>query len=60
MGNLKAESGLQSNILQTSFVSKLSLTSEEYTKHVDNKSYTNFTNDGAGYGLAQWTYHTRK
>ena len=27
---------------------------------MDNGSYKNFVNDGAGYGLAQWTFHTRK
>lgn len=60
MGNLYAESGLQSNILQISFQKSLNLTSEEYTKRVDNNLYTNFVNDKAGYGLAQWTYYSRK
>ena len=32
----------------------------EYTKAVDNNTYTNFVRDSAGYGLAQWTYYTRK
>jgi hypothetical protein len=27
---------------------------------VDSGSYANFSFDGAGYGLAQWTYFTRK
>ena len=31
-----------------------------YTEAVDNGTYTNFVNDKAGYGLAQWTYYTRK
>lgn len=31
-----------------------------YTAAVDNGSYTNFTHDSAGYGLAQWTYWSRK
>jgi hypothetical protein len=31
-----------------------------YTVAVDNGSYTNFTHDSAGYGLAQWTYWSRK
>jgi len=31
-----------------------------YTKAVDNKTYNNFIHDSAGYGLAQWTYYTRK
>ena len=32
----------------------------EYTAAVDNGSYTNFVHDKAGYGLAQWTYYSRK
>lgn len=60
MGNLYAESGLRSNNLQNNFEGKLCLSDEEYTAQVDSGSYPNFSRDGAGYGLAQWTYHTRK
>lgn len=60
MGNLYAESGLLPNNLQNTFNSKLGLSDEEYTKRVDNGTYTNFVNDSAGYGLAQWTYWSRK
>lgn len=60
MGNLYAESGLMPTNLQNNYESKLCLTDAEYTRQVDNGSYTNFSRDGAGYGLAQWTYHTRK
>ena len=60
MGNLYAESGLNPKNLQNSFNKKLKLTDEEYTSKVDDGSYKNFVKDGAGYGLAQWTYHTRK
>lgn len=60
MGNLNAESGLRANNLQNSYEKSLGMTDEQYTTAVDNGSYTNFTKDGAGYGLAQWTYHTRK
>lgn len=60
MGNLQAESGLLSNNLQDTFNSKLGLSDEEYTKRVDNGTYTNFVHDSAGYGLAQWTYWSRK
>ena len=60
MGNLYAESGLLSNNLQNTFNSKLGLSDEEYTKRVDNGTYTNFVHDSAGYGLAQWTYWSRK
>ena len=60
MGNLYAESGLRPNNLQNSFEKKLGMTDAEYTKAVDNGTYTNFEKDGAGYGLAQWTFWTRK
>lgn len=36
------------------------ISDEEYTKGVDNGSYTNFANDHYGYGICQWTYYTRK
>ena len=60
MGNLYAESGLRSNNLQDTYQSKLGYTDQTYTKAVDENTYTNFIKDSAGYGLAQWTYHTRK
>jgi hypothetical protein len=60
MGNLYAESGLRPNNLQNSFEQRLGLDDAEYTKAVDNGTYTNFVKDSAGYGLAQWTYYTRK
>lgn len=60
MGNLYAESGLNPKNLQNSYEKKLNHTDESYTKAVDNKSYNNFVRDAAGYGLAQWTYWTRK
>lgn len=60
MGNLKAESNLRPNNLQNSFEKKLNYTDISYTQAVDSGVYKNFAKDGAGYGLAQWTYHTRK
>ncbi len=60
MGNLKAESSLRPNNLQNTYEKKLGMTDAEYTEAVDNGSYTNFVKDSAGYGLAQWTYWTRK
>ena len=60
MGNLFAESGLQSNILQIIYQSSLGMSSDQYTEAVDNGSYTNFVRDTAGYGLAQWTFWSRK
>lgn len=60
MGNLFAESGLNSCNLQNSYNKSLNMTDAEYTAAVDNGSYGNFVKDKAGYGLAQWTYYTRK
>lgn len=60
MGNLYAESGLRSNNLQDTFETKLGFSDREYTSAVDSGSYDNFVNDSAGYGLAQWTYWSRK
>lgn len=60
MGNLKAESGLVSTNLQNSFQNALGFSDLTYTKAVDDGSYANFEKDKAGYGLAQWTYWSRK
>ena len=60
MGNLNAESSLRPTNLQNSYEKKLGHTDESYTAAVDNGSYTNFVKDSAGYGLAQWTYWSRK
>jgi flagellar capping protein FliD len=60
MGNLYAESSLRPCNLQSSFEKKLGMTDAEYTAAVDAGTYTNFVRDGAGYGLAQWTYWSLK
>ena len=60
MGNLNAESSLRSNNLQQSYEAKLGYNDSTYTASVDNGSYTNFIKDSAGYGLAQWTFWSRK
>ena len=60
MGNLYAESGLRTNNLQNSFENRLGYNDVTYTKAVDDGTYKKFINDSAGYGLAQWTYSTRK
>lgn len=60
MGNLYAESALRANNLQNTYSKKFGMTDEEYTAAVDNGTYTNFIKDCAGYGLAQWTYWSRK
>ena len=60
MGNLYAESALRPNNLQNSYESRLGMTDKGYTAAVNNGTYKNFATDKAGYGLAQWTWHTRK
>ena len=60
LGNIQAESGAIANNLQNSYEKKLGYTDAAYTAAVDSGAYDNFAKDSAGYGLAQWTYHTRK
>ena len=60
MGNLYAESGLRACNLQNTYEKSLGMSDAEYTAAVDAGTYTNFVNDKAGYGLAQWTYWSLK
>ena len=60
MGNLYAESGLSPINLQNSYNKKLNISDEDYTMVVDANAYRDFVTDKAGYGLAQWTYYSRK
>lgn len=60
MGNLQAESALNPKNLQNSYQSRLGYTDDSYTAAVDRGSYSNFVHDSAGYGLAQWTFWSRK
>lgn len=68
MGNFYHESSFISNNLENIFETKLGYTDETYTAAVDDGSYSmeQFISDhdmdgcGAGYGLCQWTWNTRK
>lgn len=60
MGNLFAESGLKPTNLQNCYEKSIGMTDEKYTQAVDDGTYRNFVKDSAGYGLAQWTYWSRK
>jgi hypothetical protein len=60
MGNLYAESALRPNNLQGTYEKKLGYSDDAYTAAVDSGAYDNFVRDSAGYGLAQWTYWSRK
>lgn len=61
VANLDAESGLLPNRLEMIYTSTLG-SDTYYTAAVNNKTYSknSFINDKAGYGIAQWTYYTRK
>lgn len=58
--NLQAESAMKPTNLQNSYEKKLGMDDAAYTAAVDSGAYTNFVKDSAGYGLAQWTYWSRK
>lgn len=60
MGNLYIESGLKANNLENRGNTDLSMTDTMYTSIVDSGEYEAFARDGYGYGLAQWTYPSRK
>lgn len=60
MGNLYAESALRPNNLQDTYEKQLGYTDDTYVAAVDSGKYTNFVKDSAGFGLAQWTYWSRK
>lgn len=61
MGNLKAESGLIPYRKENDNTPPY-LASQQYTNNVDSGIYTKseFVGDEIGYGLAQWTFSTRK
>ena len=62
MGNLKAESRLESAIYEDSYKKKVGLSNQEYVNRVNDGRYSEykFVHDSVGFGLAQWTYWTRK
>lgn len=58
MGNVYYESSFIPNNLQNTYNSAFGISDDRYTDAVD-RGIRNFI-DGAGYGLCQWTYHSRK
>lgn len=72
MGNIYVESGFRTNELENIFeiggTHSLGHTDESYTEAVNNGTYSResfisdhiYENCGAGYGLLQWTWYTRK
>ena len=62
MGNLKAESGIRSVVYQDSYKKRMGWTDQQYVDKVNSGAYSehSFVHDAIGFGLAQWTYYTRK
>jgi hypothetical protein len=60
LGNLQAESGVRPNVYEHSKKKRIGLSDADYVRKTNDGSYKNFVNDKAGFGLAQWTYHSRK
>ena len=62
MGNLEAESNLKSVIYQNSYKDSVGLTDQQYVDKVNSDAYpeNKFVHDQVGFGLAQWTYYSRK
>ena len=58
MGNMYCESALRSDNVQDG----MGYTDKAYTEAVDSGAITrdSFSSDQRGYGLCQWTFHTRK
>lgn len=60
IANLDCESGLNPKNLEDVYERKSGHTDDSYVKAVDNGTYQNFIRDSYGFGLAQWTWWTRK
>ena len=59
MGNLQAESNMRSVVYENIYKPKFG-SDQDYVDLVNNGTYTNFANDGIGFGLAQWSFPSRK
>lgn len=61
MGNWQCESGLEPNRLQGDF-SPYRTVSKDYVRRIENFTLQRdaFAHDAKGFGLAQWTYYSRK
>lgn len=62
MGNLYAESSLRANNLQNNGNTTLCVTDDEFVSLLDSGEYSRdkFINDKYGFGIAQWTFWSRK
>ena len=60
LAQIQKESLFKPENLEDSRNRSLGMTDLQYVNAVDNGTYTNFVHDAAGFGLAQWTFYTRK
>ncbi len=60
LGNVQAESAFRANNLQDVFNSSLGISDDEFVRRVDSGDTSLFMKQNLGFGLAQWTYGTRK
>lgn len=60
LAQIQKESLFKPENLEDSRNRSMGMTDLQYVDAVDNGSYMNFVHDGAGFGLAQWTFYTRK
>jgi len=60
LAQIQEESAFNPQNLEDTANRKLGISDQEYVRRVDNGSYTNFVNDGYGFGLFQVTFNTRK
>ena len=62
LANIFCESRFNPKNMQDSYEAKLGMNDETYTASIDNGAYSpeQFAHDACGYGLAQWTYWSRK
>lgn len=60
LANIEAECSYRPWLAEKARVTKLGLTSEEYSNAVDRGWYDNFCIDRVGWGICQWTHPARK
>lgn len=60
LAQIQKESLFKPENLEDSRNRSLGMTDQQYVNAVDSGTYTNFANDAAGFGLAQWTERSRK
>ena len=60
LAQIQEESAFNEKNLEDTANRKLGISDQEYVRRVDNGTYTNFVNDGFGFGLFQVTFYTRK